>query len=90
MELAALIIVAIVALAALVVLDRERTRTARQVSEMASRIQHPDLVSHKAALDYRPPEPELAPDDPELYLAGRVFNGDEPAGEAPSPDPRVT
>lgn len=79
MALAALIVVSIVALGALVVLDRQGKRAHAQLSEFASRIQHPDLVSHRAAQEWEPPAQEpSALDIPETEMAGRILNGDGP------------
>lgn len=88
MVLAALIVVAIVAVGALIVLDRQGKRAHAQLSEFASRIQHPDLISHKAALEHVPPEPDpSAFETPELYLAGQVLDGAEPDPEDFAPGP---
>ena len=65
------------------------TRTTRLVSEMASRLQHPDLITHRAALDYAPPADVPSP-APSLHLAGQVIDGDDPdVSDAPVPDSRV-
>lgn len=91
MLLAALIVVAIVAVGALVVMDRQGKRNHAMLSEFASRIQHPDLVSHRAATEWEPREQERsALDIPEIEMAGRVFNGDEPDEDAPpGPNPNL-
>jgi hypothetical protein len=76
-------------------LEIERERHARQLSEAMSRIQHPQLVTHNAALDWRPGADDQPPEQEwpkEMALAGQVLNGDEPDPEdaaPPPPDSRV-
>lgn len=71
--------------------DRADARHHDERREMLSRIQHPDLVSHKAALDWEvPPQEPSALDQPELAMAGRVFEGEDEDDGAPTPDPRLS
>lgn len=76
MELALVAALIVSNAAWLVYLDRRDRRHRDQLSELITRIQHPQLVNPRALETPLPPPPDPEPDEREL--AGQVFAGGLP------------